>query len=155
MFVVIKSVNQILHHMFDTSEVMEEQISGDEDFGQARSNLGPDTNQECIGLQDMSGAGRSSTPPVSSSSRNSLAEAGGGQERPVRRSRRLERPSSTFDLKVDVHPVSRAGDRLDTDVVIMVDESRGREVTTRSPGSWCWGRPNRTVFTTGSPRSVR
>ena len=49
MFVVIKSVNQILHHMFDTSEVMEEQVSGDEDFGQARSNLGPDTNQESIG----------------------------------------------------------------------------------------------------------
>ena len=125
MFVVIKSVNQLLHHMFDTSEVMEEQISGDEDFGQARSHLGPDTNQECIGLQDMTGAGRSSTPPVSSSSRNSLAEAGAGQERPVRRSRRLERPGSTFDLKVDVHPVGRAGDRLDTDVVIMVDESPG------------------------------
>ena len=130
---VIKSVNQILHHMFDTSEVMEEQIPGDEDFGHPRSNLGPDTNQECIGLQDMTGAARSS------SSRNSLAETGAGQERqerqerPVRRSRRLERPSSTFDLKVDVHPVSRAGDRQDTDVVIMVDEEspgeRGHEVT--------------------------
>ena len=72
---VIKSVNQILHHMFDTSEVMEEQIPGDEDFGHPRSNLGPDTNQECIGLQDMTGAARSS------SSRNSLAETGAGQER--------------------------------------------------------------------------
>merc|ERR1719361_1538275 len=53
LFVVIKSVNQVLHHMFDTSEVLEEQVTGEEEFGHMRPgpHLGPDTNQESIGLQ--------------------------------------------------------------------------------------------------------
>ena len=113
--------------MFDTSEVLEEQVTGEEEFGHMRPgpHLGPDTNQESIGLQDMTG-GRSSTPPVSTSSRNSLSDPA--------RHRRQEMPGSTFDLKVDVHPVGRTGTReetalqmtSDTDVVIMVDESPGQ-----------------------------
>ena len=93
----------------------------------------------------MRGAGaRASTPPVSSSSRTSVCDQDPASDtRLVHRAggRRLERPSSTFDLKVDVHhqlpgggsvevttgpQSSGQGGREDSDVVILVDESPGQ-----------------------------
>ena len=135
-FATIKLVNRLLHRLFDTGEVYEEDLSPHDLSQPSRSpGAGPG---ESIGLQDMTGAAaRSATPPVSSSSRNSVADTAPGDTRLVHRSaggRRLERPSSTFDLKVDVHPQAGpshsqsgppADSCADSDVVIMVDESPG------------------------------
>ena len=138
--------------MFDTGEVIEEELSSNDVTSPDKrssktgtSGLGGGHPTETIGLQDMTGVGaRSSTPPVSSSSRTSVCDQGPAQDtRLVHRTggRRLERPGSTFDLKVDVHhqipgdgsvevtncpESSGQGACEESDVVIMVDESPGQ-----------------------------
>ena len=148
-FTTIKLVNRLLHHLFDTGEVIEEELSSNEVISPDKRSSKTGTTgpggppAETIGLQDMTGA-RASTPPVSSSSRTSVCDPGPASEtRLVHRTggRRLERPSSTFDLKVDVHhqlpggpsveathcpQTSGHGGREDSDVVILVDESPGQ-----------------------------
>lgn len=123
-FTIIKVVNGLLHHLFDTGEVVEESEGGGEEGEQ-------------LGMQELR---PSDTSPPSTSSRQS-----------PRRTRRPqgeveEPPSVPFPLRVDVHTgtvstepevrqrlpvpdevIAVGPERGEGDVVIMVDESPGGE----------------------------
>jgi len=103
-FIIIKSINSALHHLFETGHLHEETVGK---VNQATSKFGSGSNkeQEEIELQDIRTEAVPSTPPVGCSSRNSVTEGRDNDHASAsaRRARIRDRAASTFDLKVDVH----------------------------------------------------
>ncbi|XP_067011369.2 pecanex-like protein 1 isoform X2 [Anabrus simplex] len=118
LFATVKLVNLGLHHMYDTSECIQEPVEDtqpeSERLRQALKGRKRRREEEGIELQVLSGKRPSETPPVGCSSRNSYVEPQVGtdvdsinsSEYPNRGSiedMSFKAGSSTIDLKVDVH----------------------------------------------------
>ncbi|XP_069973130.1 pecanex-like protein 1 isoform X2 [Penaeus vannamei] len=109
----IKVVNHLLHHMFDTTDCLEEELTpatpttnNDINTPVHHPNSTLPTQQmsssfEAIEMQVVnSKGGESETPPVGCSSRNSIMEASGTH---------TSQPPATIDLKADVHHKDSSG----------------------------------------------
>ncbi|XP_076061039.1 pecanex isoform X2 [Oratosquilla oratoria] len=98
----IKVVNYLLHHMFDTTDYLEEELAG-ENAASPLDNEAAESSQgrrpyEAIEMQVINGKGtESETPPVGCSSRNSIIEAS-----TLLDSLNAASPYQ-IDLKADVH----------------------------------------------------
>nr|XP_045624558.1 pecanex-like protein 1 isoform X2 [Procambarus clarkii] len=110
----IKVMNHLLHHMFDTTDCLEEELTpavpaatnNDVSTPVHYPNSAAPAQQmsqsfEAIEMQVVSSkGGESETPPVGCSSRNSIMEAPGTHS---------TQPPATIDLKADVHHKDSSG----------------------------------------------
>ncbi|XP_025602907.2 pecanex-like protein 1 isoform X4 [Athalia rosae] len=113
LFGTIKCVNHALHCVYDTTECLEEpgqsvsQLKSESEKKRASQNKRRETPQDQadLGIELQVLNGKTDTPPVECSSRNSYIEpnAPNADADSITSDYNRDKPSSTIDLKVEIH----------------------------------------------------